>query len=182
MIVHTIHIKEKAAILMNQHLQKKSAFKVLGFKKQFSVIDNKENFEEIASMWAALTPEKMSQLLSVSDGEVNGFLGISDENGQEKFNYVIGTTSQADEQAEMESITFPEAEWLKFECIGPIPNAMMDLKKEMIYNWLPNSEFQQLSLPRFEIYFQGDMTSDSYQSELWVPVKLNNLERCFKMI
>ncbi|MGM0110079.1 GyrI-like domain-containing protein [Enterococcus sp. DIV0187] len=156
---------------MNRHLQKRSAFKVLGFKNQFSVIDNKENFEEIASMWAALTPEKMSQLLSVSDGEVNGFLGVSDECGEGNFNYVIGTTSKVDAQEGLDHIDFPEAEWLKFECTGPIPNAMMDLKKEIIYNWLPNSEFQQLPLPRFEIYFQGDMTADSYRSELWIPVK-----------
>ncbi|WP_251867738.1 GyrI-like domain-containing protein [Enterococcus malodoratus] len=156
---------------MNRHLQKRAAFKVLGFKNQFPVIDNKENFEEIASMWAALTPEEMSQLLSVSDGEVNGFLGVSDERGEENFNYVIGTTSKVDEQEGLDNIDFPEAEWLKFECIGPIPNAMIALKKEIIYSWLPNSEFQQLPLPRFEIYFQGDMTADSYRSELWIPVK-----------
>ncbi|MBO0454813.1 MULTISPECIES: GyrI-like domain-containing protein [Enterococcus] len=156
---------------MNVHLQKKSAFKVVGFKKHFPVVEGKENFEEIASMWASLTPEMMGQLMTVSDGEINGFLGVSDENGQENFNYLIGTTSRIDDHEELASIDFPEAEWAKFECTGPIPHAMMQLKKEIIYSWLPNSDYDQLPLPRFEIYFQGDMTSDSYKSELWLPVR-----------
>lgn len=156
---------------MNVHLKKIPAFKVLGLKKQFQVVDGREIFQEIASMWDSLSPEIMTQIMDLSDGQVNGFIGISDERGQKYFNYVIGTTSHEEVQSGMVRIDFPEAEWLKFECTGFIPNAMMTLKKEIIYNWLPNSDYEQSALPRFEVYFQGDMTSDSYQSELWIPVK-----------
>ena len=156
---------------MTVKLQKKEAFKVLGFKSLFPTIDGKENFQEISAMWESITPEKMSKLISISNGKVNGFLGLSDENGEKHFNYVIGSMTQLDKQDSMQKIDFPEAEWLKFECTGSIPNAMMALKKEIIYDWLPRSEFVQLPIPRVEIYYQGDMNSSHYKSELWIPVK-----------
>ncbi|WP_314062022.1 GyrI-like domain-containing protein [uncultured Vagococcus sp.] len=49
---------------------------------------------------------------------------------------------------------------------------MINLKKDVLLEWLPNSDYTQLSLPGLEVYFEGDMTSDSYQSELWIPIKI----------
>lgn len=165
-------IKRKGGNYMNIRQEKKAGFTVSGFKQKFSTTDNSENFDAISSMWGSLTPEKMTTLLSVSDGKINGFLGISDEQGQQSFNYLIGTSTDTQNLEGLDVINFPECDWLIFDCSGSIPGgAMINLKNEVLLEWLPKSDFDQLSLPRVEVYVQGDTASDSYQSELWIPVK-----------
>lgn len=150
----------------------KAAFRVIGFIEEFTAANNGENFEDIAKMWRNLTPDMMAKLLAVTDGTTNGLLGISDERGQPTFNYLIGTTSAVTQELDgLNEINFPEADWLVFNCSGPIPNAMISLKNTTLLEWFPCSEYEQLPLPRMEVYLQGDMLSNSYQSELWIPVK-----------
>jgi AraC family transcriptional regulator len=163
--------QSKGGKKMKITIQTRAAFEVIGFSERFSCVGERENFEAIANMWTNLTQEKMEKLLLLADGKTNGFIGISDENGQTHFNYLIGTTSSLNKPKDLQSVKFPECEWLTATCIGAIPAAMIKLKKELVYNWLQNSDYEQTIHPRFEIYFQGDMTSDSYQSELWIPVR-----------
>lgn len=158
---------------MIQTKEKKAAFEVVGFAKKMSTQNQMENYVEIAAMWETLTPNMMSKLLSTSNGLINGFLGLSDEVGQELFTYLIGVTSDETDLEDVSRVSYPESDWLIFSCSGSIPGgSMINLKKEVLLEWLPNSDYTQLSLPRLEVYFEGDMTSDSYQSELWIPIKI----------
>lgn len=164
-------VKEKGNICMNYQLETKPRFKVIGYLERFQTTNNQENFGEISRMWEMLKPNQMTTLFSYSDSAIGGLLGVSDENEHENFNYLIGTSSQIEEIENLTVIDFPEADWLLFSCEGSIPNAMMHLKGKVLKEYLPTSIFEQLKLPRIEVYPQGDMTSDVYHSELWIPVK-----------
>lgn len=53
-----------------------------------------------------------------------------------------------------------------------MPEAIQNLWKLIISEWLPNSNYEIVEAPDFEIYYAGDNQSPSYQSEVWIPVKL----------
>lgn len=156
---------------MNYQLETKPKFKVIGYLERFQTINNQENFGGISAMWRNLKPDQMTTLFSYSDGTIGGLLGVSDENQQVNFSYLIGTSSQVEEAGNLTIIDFPEADWLLFSCEGAIPDAMMSLKEKVLNGYLPTLPLEQLQLPRIEVYLQGDMTATTYLSELWIPVK-----------
>lgn len=164
--------KRKGGDCMIVKKESKTAFNVTGFMKELETDSHMENYTEIARMWGDLTSENMSTLLATSNGLINGFLGVSDEKGHDIFHYLIGVTSAVTGLDGLSDIRYPDCDWLIFDCLGSIPGgAMINLKNNVLLEWLPNSDYDQLPLPRVEVYFEGDMSADSYQSELWVPIK-----------
>lgn len=158
---------------MNYKLETKEPFTVIGYHSHFPTVDKQENLTEIATKWAALTSDQMTTLFSLSDGHTTGLLGISNNQQLDYFNYSIGTTTSLTESNidDLTIFSFPKADWVVFTCTGSLSHAMIDLKKSIISDRLPSPTFKRLPLPQIELYPQGDMTSDNYESQLLIPIK-----------
>ncbi|KOS64490.1 AraC family transcriptional regulator [Lysinibacillus agricola] len=150
----------------------KEEFRITGLSRKYPLVNDGENFNGISEMWANLSQEQMQDILRFSNGNINGFLGVSTENKQPFFQYTIGVTTN--EQKNDLVIEIPAATWLVFTCLGVLPSAMINLKEKVLKEWLPSSKYSQANIPRIEIYSQGDMSAATYKSELWIPVITTN--------
>lgn len=187
MLIYSHHIKGDDT--MNYRVEQKAAFTVRGYTKEMVKIKSNENFYEISHFWSNLTEAKINQLLSVSDGIVQGLLGVSDSNEsqQEQFNYTIGTSVNHEGFAknDLNDRYFPASAWAVFECIGAISagvkaiaenqpferNNLMQLKQNMQAPWTDEPVLENTEIPRIEFYPLGDMEAADYQCELWIPIK-----------
>ena len=61
---------------MNYRIEQKEAFNIVGIMKRVPIIFEGEN-PEIAEMWKSLTPEKIEQLLTLSNIEPQGIIQAS---------------------------------------------------------------------------------------------------------
>ncbi|MFA6675887.1 MAG: AraC family transcriptional regulator [Bacilli bacterium] len=104
---------------------------------------------------------------------------FSMENNKDVFRYGIGgfienvkTIPQG-----FETIAIPGQTYAKFKAEGAMPDAIQNLWKLIISEWLPNSNYEIVEAPDFEIYDVGDNQSPSYKSEVWIPVRLKQTEK-----
>ena len=66
----------------------------------------------------------------------------------------------------------PEMEWACFRCVGAMPGALQSVNTRIFKEWLPgNSEYEVARYVNVEWYSRGDMTSNDYESSIWLPVK-----------
>lgn len=60
---------------------------------------------------------------------------------------------------------------MKFECRGRLPEAQQNIWKRLYTEWFPNSGYEHAEAPDLEWYSEENMDSDSYLSEIWIPIK-----------
>ncbi|MCA5012009.1 MULTISPECIES: GyrI-like domain-containing protein [unclassified Enterococcus] len=171
---------------MDYHIQQKPKFNLVGYQKTLGMIDHFEDYQGISAFWADLTEAKINQLLSETKEKTGGFYGVSDSNRQvaETFDYMISVSAQGEKEIaeELTSIQVVETSWAVFTCQGAIanavstfdankPNHLMQLKNQLTAPWIAESLEENQQLPRIEYYPIGDMMSDEYRCELWIPLK-----------
>ena len=67
---------------------------------------------------------------------------------------------------------FPDMEWAKFRCDGPMPAALQTVNTKIFKEWLPNNaEFEIAMGANIEWYSKGDITAQDYEAAIWIPVK-----------
>ena len=64
----------------------------------------------------------------------------------------------------------PAHQWVAFESVGSMPDAIQDVWKRIYTEWFPQSGYEHAEGPELEWYSMGDMQSDDYLSEVWIPV------------
>lgn len=176
-------------VRMDYRIEAKEAWTVAGYAKEISKVEGKEDFFGISRFWSGLTEEEINQLMSVTDGTIQGLLGVSDSNQekQERFNYLIATRKSDKRTAasSLELIQIPKSDWAIVECVGAIsagvtalddkqsvkPNALMQLKVKTSVPWEMGGSIENTQMPRIEFYPLGDMTAEEYKCELWIPIK-----------
>ena len=52
-----------------------------------------------------------------------------------------------------------------FPCRGPMPQAMQDLQRRIISEWLPSSGYEYAEAPDIEVY-----SADNCHNEVWLPI------------
>lgn len=156
---------------MNYKILKKNKMRIVGFKKWFST-ENNNQMNEIPKMWDSLTEEMKNRIIALSDND--GVVGLCADMYDGGFDYWIGCMSSKECPEDLDEITISASSWAVFEVIGsmrPIPNPMQEIWKRIYSEWLPNSVYEHAMLPEIEYYSKGDMLSDDYKSEIWIPVK-----------
>ena len=167
---------------MEYRMERLSSLKVIGFEKRFSV---ESAYDMIPKFWAEFSEEYLELLMmgaspvdeqtqAVKDYRI-GQLGISidDIGGNGRFRYMIaGEYTGGPVPEDMTVIEFPEMDWVKFRCVGPMPEALQKLNTEIFAEWLPNNDTYELAIGA-SIEWYPDMPADSpeYFSEIWLPVK-----------
>ncbi|GAE85884.1 GyrI-like domain-containing protein [Bacteroides reticulotermitis] len=145
------------------------AFSVIGVKN-FTSIENGENFIKIPQMWASLPEETMNRLGELSNLKPSGVLGICAEMHDNGFDYWIAAATTKECPAGFEKLDIPAAHWIVFEITGAMPKAIQDGCRYIFNEWFPSSGYQHADAPEIEWYSDGDMSSSDYKSEIWIPV------------
>lgn len=157
---------------MNYRIEQKEAFRIVG-KKIRTTMEEDKGLKEIPEFWGRIHREGLlAQICPLMDTEPAGVLGVcagSWEN-QSAFDYYVGVaTTQATPEGMVE-YEVPVATWAMFECVGPMPQAIQQLQKRIVAEWLPASGYNYGEAPDIEIYGEGDQGSPNYKSWVWMPV------------
>jgi len=66
----------------------------------------------------------------------------------------------------------PAHRWAKFRAVGPMPDALQGLNRQIYTEWMPgNGKYMPAEGMNMEIYSCGDMGAADYESWIWIPVK-----------
>lgn len=180
-----ITINIKGGNDMDFVVEKLSGFKVIGYEKEFS-FDNA--YQDIPVFWDKVFKDKMGPLYSKQKPDNKeeeiicncciGKYGVNiDDIGNNMFRYIIAGDYTGGEVPEgMTVYEFPDMEWAKFSCKGPMPGSMQSVNSNIFKEWLPNNPDYEIAMgASIELYSKPTDTistsDDDYESEIWIPVK-----------
>ena len=160
----------KGDVEMNYRIEQKDSFRIVGVKEHYSM-NVEECFQKVPQFWqktvqSGIVPGILAQM----DREPYGLLGVSTCMTGQEFDYYIAAATSKETPDGMEEYTVPECTWAIFECIGAMPNAIQELQKRIIVEWLPASGYEYANAPDIEVYFDGNQQSADYRCEIWLPV------------
>jgi AraC family transcriptional regulator len=157
----------------------KPAFDVIGKSREFTTV-NKENNQKIPRFWDEIKASKdykiLCDLMEEKPGAVTGvsMLGVcipNEKKNIEEFFYAIGVEHSSKKvPSGFEAIHIPAATWAVFDVTGPATKAVQDTIDRIYGEWFPSTGYEEASAPELEIYFNGDMDSENYRCQLWIPI------------
>jgi AraC family transcriptional regulator len=163
-------ISIKGDVEMNYKIENKNAFRVVGVKKHMDMA-LEESFREVPLFWQETVAEgRIPQILELLNQPPFGLLGVSTCMNGKDFDYYIAVATDIPTPEGLVEYEIPAATWAVFECIGPMPQAIQELQKRIVTEWLPTSGYEYADAPDIELYTEGDQQSSEYRSEVWLPV------------
>ncbi len=167
-ISFTISIKGDAE--MNYRIEKRDAFTIVGVKEHFDM-SIEESFQNVPMFWQRTVQSgAVPIILAAMDREPYGLLGVSTCMNGRDFDYYIAVASNQPAKEGMAEYEVPACTWAIFDCIGPMPQAMQDLQKRIVTEWLPTSGYEYANAPDIELYPEGDQQSADYRCQVWLPI------------
>ena len=170
----SVHITLKGGSVMNYKIVKKEAFNVIEKVETHSINDN-ENKNTIPEFWDRSHKDGTVKKLLKLTSDKSYIFGICYNNSltdKKTFNYSIAVSCNADCSIP-EGFTIreiPARTWAVFECCGAMPDAMQKLWHKICSEFFPTSNYKPTLEMDIEAYPSGDMCSEDYKSEIWVPV------------
>ncbi|MEL7569393.1 MAG: AraC family transcriptional regulator [Eubacteriaceae bacterium] len=166
----SLRITIKGDVEMNYKIEKKEAFKIIGVKKHYSA-SIEECFASVPIFWQETIKRGLiPKLCLLNNCEPYGVIGLSTCMDSRNFDYLIAVASDKEYPANMDEYIVPECTWAVFECIGAMPDAMQNLQKRIVTEWLPSSGYEYANAPDIEVYFEGNQTAADYKCEAWLPI------------
>ena len=177
-----IEISIKGGSKMEFKVEKREAMKMIGFERVFSY---DTSYQEIPKFWnefcdkyckqAGVNNQEEEEIRQTIAECIVGEFGVcvEDDAGENQFRYYIAGAYQGGSIPKgMTVFEIPASEWVKFKCIGSMPNALQTVNTRIFKEWLPgNQEFEISYHINIEWYSNGDTQSDEYESGIWIPVK-----------
>ncbi|MCC0686377.1 AraC family transcriptional regulator [Clostridioides sp. ZZV14-6345] len=161
-------ISIKGAEEMNYRIEKKEAFRIVGVSQPLHT-ELEKNFEIVPQMWQKVALDgTLQKLISMMDSQPQGVLGISICNNSEEWKYCISVSSTKSIDNTLEEYTVPAFTWAIFSGEGQCPQAMQELEKRIITEWLPTSGYEYDNGPDIELYLNPDPQNAKF--EVWIPV------------
>ena len=102
-------------------------------------------------------------------GEPAGILGVCTCHEEPNF-YYIAVASSAPVPEGMHEWTVPAASWAVFSGCGPLPEAMQELQKRIVSEYLPDSGYGWAKAPDIEVYLNRPGEESRFQ--VWLPVTM----------
>lgn len=158
-------------------------FKVIGFEK---IISAENAYKEIPEFWNELCEKYFSNVYSgkkdlnpqeqvIKDNCIGEYGVCIDDIGGGKFRYMVaGKYCGGKVPDGLKLFDFPDLEWAKFKCVGPMPKALQSVNTKIFKEWLPgNPDYEMAGGFNIEWYDceRGSMTDEDYRSAIWIPVK-----------
>jgi AraC family transcriptional regulator len=127
-------------------------------------------------MWATLDAEKIRQLKAISNVEPLGLVQASvnfSEGRQDggSLDHYVGVATDKPCPTDCEALEIPALTWAVFEAIGPAPEAVQNTWAAIYAEWFPSSSYQQTEGPELLWFASKDVTSLTFRSEIWIPVR-----------
>lgn len=151
---------------LDYKILKKDAFRIIGISAPLEQ-DIEKNFQTVPKLWARAAEEGIVPLLMEKMEEPKGILGVSVCFG-ENWCYFIAAASQGSLPEGWKEYTVPAGTWAVFSGHGPMPNAIQDLERRAVMEWLPTSGYEYADLPDIECYLTPNPAEAVF--EVWLPV------------
>jgi AraC family transcriptional regulator len=162
--------------MIKYHIIEKPAFDVIGRKTWISGQDN----NLFGQFWIECQKEGLFETFEKLNNKQPGLqtnssvLGIScveKDPTNRAFYYMIAIEKPEKPSGKLEMYHLPACQWVVFECVGKIPEAIAKSEIYAFTEWLPSSEYKHAQAPEMEVYFPGNDGSreDSY-CEFWLPI------------
>lgn len=165
----TFTLSLKGVVEMNYRIVEKEVFKVVGIKDRFSHVDNLGM--SVGTMWANTPRETIQKIMALSNAEPMGLVGAYSEMYEDNTtDYYIGTITTNDCPEDLVILEVPAQTWAVFEIVGALPTAMAEVWGRIFSEWFPTTGYEHMKAPEIEWYSNGDMSSETYKSEIWIPV------------
>lgn len=144
-------------------IEKKEAFQVIGYS---CLTTNRkgEGKKAIPKHWASFQEQQTVKLLSLSEGEPEGLLGVNiyniDEEDPRIFEYLIAVVSNKRDIEGLHSYSVPAKTWAIFPCTK---ETIGKTEAQAITKWLPKSGYRPLN----KGYITGKMKSGAPDIEYY---------------
>ena len=171
----TFQLAVRGGNSMKYRVVEKDAFRIVGIKKRVTLIYSGDN-PEITAMWASLDAETIGQLKAMSNVEPLGLVQASVNFSEGRrdggsLDHCIGAATDKPCPTNFEALEVPALTWAVFETIGPAPEAVQNTWARIYSEWFPSSNYQQTEGPELMWFESKDVTSPTFRSEIWIPVK-----------
>lgn len=167
---------------MDYIVEKMENFKIIGLEREVSF---DSSYEQIPKYWNEVCEKYLGRLMRTGKPENEfeetllkchvGLFGvcIHDSGNSDKFRYMIAGIWQGEAVPEgMTTYEFPDMEWAKFLCKGPMPGSLQSVNTKIFREWLPgNPQYEIAMEASVEWYSEGDTQAVDYESAIWIPVK-----------
>ncbi|MCZ8514420.1 GyrI-like domain-containing protein [Paenibacillus filicis] len=167
----SFHLSLKGDKEMDYRIVEKGPFTVVGKSIQLSTRDG-ENTRRIPQFWAECHQDgTVGRLSSIApDKELLGIC-TDMQHDKEQFTYLIAVEAGAGAAEEgLISRSIPAASWAVFPSVGPLPGAIQSVWARIYQEWFPATGYEHGEGPELEVYPLGDIASEDYRCEVWVPV------------
>jgi AraC family transcriptional regulator len=177
----TFQLSIKGGSEMKYRIEEKEAFRIVGIKKRVPIIFHGVN-PEIASMWETLNVEMINKLKELSNVEPLGLIqastnfseGRMEERGELDHYIGVATTNKCPD--DLTQLDVSASTWGVFESVGPFPDTLQDIWGRIYSEWFPMSSYEQAEGPEILWVENKDITSPTFKSEIWIPIKINKPE------
>ena len=174
---------------MNYVVSPMWGFKVIGFEREFSY---ETAYAEIPKFWDEICEKYCTHTIyagkapscpeeqAIIDNCIGEYGVCIDNIGGGKFRYLIaGKYTGGTVPEGMTLFEFPQLQWAKFSCTGPIPEALQTLNTQIFKQWLPgNPEYEMADCFNIEWYScDGEKSDADYRSGIWIPVRKPDAEK-----
>lgn len=150
---------------MEYQIVKREAFRIVGFRALIPT-DLDESFQAVPKFWEEIGP-RQAELFPLMSGEPEGILGVCTY-GEEANYYYIAVASNAPVPEGMDEWRIPASSWAVFSGSGRLPEAMQDLQRRIITEYLPDSVYELDRAPDIEVYLNKPGEESRFQ--VWLPV------------
>ena len=168
----SFQITVKGEVAMEYRIVNREAFRIVGLKEPLEK-ELEKNFEAVPRLWERVASTgALEKLAARMDGEPKGVLGVSACCGGDDWAYYISVASTLPLPEDLPGVceyTMPACTWAVFFGTGPMPNAITDLEKRVVTEWLPSSGYEYADAPDVEVYLTPDPANAVF--EVWVPVR-----------
>lgn len=170
----SVKITMSGGSVMDYKIVEKEAFEILE-KVEVHSIENETNAKSIPDFWTRSHNDGTVKTLFENATDNTFIFGVCYGNNSDNaktFNYSIGAI--CDENTIVpkgfRKNTIPARTWAVFECKGAMPKAIQDMWHKITAEFFPTSGYEPTYEMDIEAYTEGDMSSENYRSEIWIPV------------
>lgn len=155
---------------MEYQVVRRNEIRIVGFKKEMSK-NIEENFEEVPKFWGEVSQNnKLNEVISLMDENSKGVLGVSAcMDIMDKWEYYIGVETNKEIKEGMCEYIIQPCTWAVFPGKGKMPEAIQEVEKRAITEWLPSSSYEYANQPDIELYLNSDPLDSVF--EVWIPIK-----------
>lgn len=166
----SFEITIKGVEAMNYRIEECKEFRLVGYKERINT-DNEKNFQRIPAFWDEINQSgKCDAMMQYHDDPKWWCVGVCANADDKGFEYYIATGSSKEVPEGMSQLIVSGSTYVVFECVGKMPEGQQNVWKRIFTEWFPTSGYDLTDGPQLEWYTDGDMTSEEYYSEIWIPV------------